>query len=302
VTTWYEEAFKLGSQIRGKWNGNAYTVERLLGAGANGLVLMVRNGKTQYALKAGFETVDHQSEINVLKELSKTDTSFRNYLVDVDDFVFEDKQIPFSVLRYIEGTTLSKYMQKNGQDWIYVIGTSLMKKLSELHKHGYVFGDLKIENMLISGFGDVTLIDYGGVTAKGRAIKQLTEIYDRGFWGAGERIAEESYDLFSFAILILHALDPKNRFSEFQRTLPQNRNIEMLQEVIHSHPIAAGLAPFLNKALQSKIYSSHDAYHMWKALVVQKKSRAVKTAQMPWLKICFAASLLIFGATVYLYW
>ncbi|MNI20983.1 Protein kinase domain protein [compost metagenome] len=302
MTTWYENAFKPGSQIQGKWYGHKYVVERLLGAGANGLVVLVRQGKSLFALKAGFETVDHQSEINVLKALSKTDTSFKNYLVDVDDFIFENKEIPFSVLRYIDGVTISSYLQKNGQDWIYVIGTSLLKKLSELHKHGYVFGDLKMENMLITGYGEVSLIDFGGVTPKGRAIKQLTEIYDRGYWSAGERFAEDSYDLFSFAILIIHALDHKNRMGELQRLLPQTRSIEHLQPIIKDHRLLQEVSSFLQRALQGQLRSSSQAYELWRAMAVRKKSRIRPKVKTSWLAVCFAASLLLFGATVYLTW
>lgn len=302
MTTWYEKAFRAGSRIRGKWNGKVYTVERQLGAGANGMVVLVRRGNSQFALKAGFETVDHQSEINMLRILSLTDTSFRNYLIDVDDFSFEDKQIPFSVLRYIDGVKLTGFMQKHGQEWIYVVGTKLLKKLTELHKSGLVFGDLKLENMLVSGYGDVELIDFGGVTPKGQSIKQLTEVYDRGYWGAGSRVAEESYDLFAFAVLILHALDDQDRLGHYQHSLPQNRSIDQLQDMIREHPLASTVAPFLNKALQGQIPTSLEAFRMWKELVVQKKSHAIQKNQSSWLKVCFAASLLVFGATIYLYW
>ena len=70
-------------------------------------------------------------------------------------------------MRYIEGMTISHFIHKRGQDWIYVIGSNLLRKLTEIHKSGYVFGDLKIENMIVSNYGDVDLIDFGGVTPKG---------------------------------------------------------------------------------------------------------------------------------------
>jgi serine/threonine protein kinase len=303
VTTWYERAFRPGARIRGKWNGRLYMIERQLGAGANGLVVLVRRGRSLYALKAGFETVDHQSEINVLRTLSRTETSFRHYLIDVDDFVFEGKEIPFSVMRFVEGVTLTAYLQKHGQDWIYVIGMKLLKKLMELHRSGFVFGDLKLENMLVFGYGDVELIDFGGVTAKGQSIKQLTEVYDRGYWSAGSRVAEESYDLFSFAVLILNALDDKGRFAAYRYMLPQNRRIDELQAMLLELPLANAVAPFLNKALQGQIDSSQEAFRLWKSLIMQKRTRVrTDSRKTPWLKICFAASLLLFGTTVYMYW
>jgi serine/threonine protein kinase len=303
VTTWYERAFRPGAHIRGKWNGRLYMIERQLGAGANGLVVLVRRGNAQYALKAGYETVDHQSEINVMQALSHTETSFRHYLIDVDDFVFEGKEIPFSVMRYIEGVSLSAYLQKKGQDWIYVIGTKLLKKLTELHGSGMIFGDLKLENMLVFGFGDVELIDFGGVTVKGQSIKQLTEVYDRGYWNAGSRVAEESYDLFAFAVLILNALDDQNRFASYQHALPQNRRIDDLQAMIRELPLTHAVAPFLHKALLGQFTSSQDALSLWKSLLIQKNGKLqFLPTKTPWLKVCFAASLLLFGATVYMYW
>jgi serine/threonine protein kinase len=301
VTTWYDDAFRPGSEIQGKWNGRMYVVERLLGAGSNGIVALVRRGPARFALKAGHETVDHQSEINSLLAISLTETSFKNFLIDADDMTVNGKEISFYVMRYIEGMAISNFIHKRGQDWIYVIGSNLLRKLTEVHKSGYVFGDLKIENMIVSNYGDVDLIDFGGVTPKGRAIKQLTEVYDRGFWNMGERVAEESYDLFSFAILLLKSLDQRKRFIGFSKMLPQNRDLGQLTAIMRENPVAAHIAPFLYKALNGEFSTSQEAYQYWRKIVSGKKI-AQSTLKMPWLKLCFAASLFIFGATVYVYW
>ncbi|MNQ70057.1 Serine/threonine-protein kinase PknL [compost metagenome] len=301
MTTWYDEAFRPGAEIKGKWNGHVYVVERLLGAGSNGIVALVRKGNARFALKAGYETVDHQSEINSLLAISLKENSFKNFLIDADDMIVQGKGISFYVMRYIEGVTLSEFIHKRGQDWIYVVGTNLLRKLTEIHKSGYVFGDLKAENMIVSNYGDVDLIDFGGVSSKGRAIKQLTEVYDRGFWNMGERVAEESYDLFSFAILLLKALDNRRRFAGFIKTLPQNRELAHLTAIMRENPVAAQLAPFINKALRGEFSSSVEALVYWKKLVAGKKA-AHTPLKMPWLKICFACSIFIFGATIYMFW
>lgn len=301
MTTWYEEAFRPGAEIQGKWNGHSYVVERLLGAGSNGVVVLVRKGTARFALKAGRETVDHQSEINSLLAISLTNTSFKNFLIDADDMKVRGKDISFYVMRYIDGMTISHFIHKRGQDWIYVIGSNLLRKLTEIHKSGYVFGDLKIENMIVSNYGDVDLIDFGGVTPKGRAIKQLTEVYDRGFWNMGERVAEESYDLFSFAILLLKSLDQRHRFTAINKMLPQNRDMDQLTAIMRENLAAAQIAPFLQKALKGEFGTSQEAYHYWRKLISGKKL-VQPTLKMPWLKICFAASIFIFGATVYMYW
>ncbi|MGG1514622.1 serine/threonine protein kinase [Paenibacillus oryzisoli] len=299
MTTWYEEAFRPGSEIKGKWHGHIYIVERIIGAGSNGIVALVRKGSSRFALKAGYETVDHQSEINSLVAITRKDNSFRNYLIDNDDMTVKGKDISFYVMRYIEGQTISDYLQKRGQDWIYVIGTNLLRKLTEIHQSGFVFGDLKAENMIVSGYGAVDLIDFGGVTPKGRAIKQLTEVYDRGFWSMGERVAEESYDLFSFAILLLKSLDHRNRFAGFTKMLPQNRELDQLTAIMRENKLAQQLSPFLLKALRGEFASSAEALRMWQRLVSGRKASAPKL-KMPWLKICFAASVFLFAFTVYM--
>lgn len=64
-------SYPTGTLINGKWRGNRYVVERMLGRGANGTVYLVqREGRRErYALKIGYDTLELQSEINVLTSL-----------------------------------------------------------------------------------------------------------------------------------------------------------------------------------------------------------------------------------------
>ena len=62
--------FVQGQKSKGNGTAEVYVVERLLGAGSNGIVALVRRGTARFALKAGYETVDHQSEINSLLAIS----------------------------------------------------------------------------------------------------------------------------------------------------------------------------------------------------------------------------------------
>ena len=85
-------SFKLdldkGMIITGKWRRHRYRVERLLGEGANGKVYLVERERRLLALKVGLDTVDLQSEINVLQALEGQQRK-RNgtdpFLYDVDD-------------------------------------------------------------------------------------------------------------------------------------------------------------------------------------------------------------------------
>ncbi|KZE73544.1 serine/threonine protein kinase [Paenibacillus elgii] len=299
VTTSFRPAFPAGTLVNGKWNHNAYRVERLLGEGANGKVYLVSRGKRYYALKVGFDAVDHQSEVNALKALSQSSTSFQQTLIDVDDFSWEGTDYPFCVTKYIKGKSLTEYMKQYGSDWIHLIGLNLLRKLSELHASGFVFGDLKAENMIISGYGEVALIDFGGVAAKGRAVKQFTEVYDRGFWNAGTRMADDAYDLFSFAVLMLSVTDRERRFHSVNSLLPQNRNVEWLLDMLKGNALLAPSAPVLRKALTGRYTSSKQALADWRARGSAYRPVRKKPVKGGWIKLCFAASLLMFGAAIY---
>ncbi|AQZ47192.1 protein kinase [Paenibacillus larvae] len=298
MTTWYKDSLVPGMTLKGKWNGRAYLVEKLLGAGANGQVMLVRSGQQRYAMKIGFDPLDHQSEVNALKEVSEKTTTFRGYLIDVDDAVIQGKETPFFVMKYIEGKPLLSFLADMGIDWIYMIGLQILKRLRDLHANGWIFGDLKIENMVVCGYGQAELIDFGGVTPKGKAVKQFTEMYDRGYWNAGERLAEEGYDLFSFAVMVILAVAGKNSLGDPALMLPQNRSIDMLEEVIKANPCLKKLSPFLLRALRGTFSGTREAVLLWKQLYAKPRN-AVSSSHPSWVKVCFFVSLLMLGTTLY---
>lgn len=301
MTSSFDTAVSTGSMVTGKWKKSQYLIERNLGEGANGKVYLVRKGIAVYAMKVGFDAIDLQSEINVLKQLSRQSGTFHSFLIDVDDFQSQGKSYTFYIMKYIKGQTLDEFLSLRGEEWLGLLGLNLLAKLSELHALGWIFGDLKMENILVSGYGQVELVDFGGVTDKGRAVKQFTEVYDRGYWGAGSRIADEGYDLFSFAVLYLHVTgQAKDCFSK--QMIPQNRSVEWLMEKLdHSSP---DYAPILKKALEGKFKSSAEAYQQWKTLFYQgnppPKERATPKV-IVWIQASFIISVVLLLAVLYFY-
>ncbi len=289
-----EPHFKDGTQIVGKWNKHKYRIEHHIGEGSNGKVYLVRKGMHSYAMKMGFSVHDHQSEVNALKELEFSDKS-RPYLIDVDDFQDQDLDYPFYVMKYVKGLCISEYIRQKGQDWIYLIGRNLLKRLHHIHIQGWVFGDLKPDNVMVSKYGQVDLIDYGGVSARGHSVKQFTEVYDRGFWQAGLRTADESYDLFSFAILCIHCLEPKLAIPE----LPQNRDIDYLLEVIDKNSTFHPLRPFLIKAIRGQYLTSKQAYQEWSHLTHRTHKKVPANPHNSWLRPAFFASAVGLASTIY---
>ncbi|GAA0320670.1 serine/threonine protein kinase PrkT [Bacillus carboniphilus] len=200
--------FKLSPRtvIDGKWNHEQYEVVKELGFGANGTVFLTTNSNgSSVAVKLSTQTSSVASEVNVLKALSKVQgSSLGPSLYDVDDWSINGKTIPFYAMEYIEGKDIKGFIQERGTSWILVLTIQLLNDLHQLHELGWVFGDLKPENLIVSTRPPrIRCVDVGGTTQIGRSIKEFTEFYDRGYWGLGSRKAEPSYDLFAVAMVII---------------------------------------------------------------------------------------------------
>src|SRR5699024_1968970 len=114
------------------------------------------------------------------------------------------------VIEYVQGYSINSFMKRRGYECVGVFMLQLLGDLQKLHETGWVFGDLKVENLIVtSPTPRIRWIDVGGTTQMGRAVKEYTELYDRGYWGLGTRRAEASYDLFSLAMVFLRIFDPK---------------------------------------------------------------------------------------------
>lgn len=301
--------YPVGTVITGKWRGNRYVVERMLGKGANGTVYLVqREGRREkYALKVGNDTLELQSEINVLTSLqscrkrsehrARRESPLSSFLLESDDFK-DGVNEPFYVMRYVEGRPLHRFLAKQGASWLGLVGLRVLEKLQKLHECGFVFGDLKPENVMVSDYGEAELIDYGGASPMGRSVKQFTEWHDRGFWNAGSRTGDESYDLFSFAVLCLRLLNEEG-LKACALQLPQTRNVDDLMRLARNLPDKK-LSSWLCLALKGGFPGSAQAAAVWKQHIYgQRKQEKEVMATPRWLKNAFMLSLFVLAFTIY---
>ncbi|WP_035099001.1 serine/threonine protein kinase [Anoxybacteroides tepidamans] len=203
----------VGTVVVGKWHHHAYKIIKLLGNGANGAVYLAESKRGLVAIKVSDSNTTILSEVNVLKRFSKVQgVALGPSLLDVDDWFDPsvNRLIPFYVMEYIRGEEFFTFIKKRGKEWIIILMLQLLSSLEKLHKEGWVFGDLKPENLLVAGMPPtIRLLDVGGTTLQGRAIKEFTEFYDRGYWGLGSRKADPAYDLFAVAMIMIHACYPR---------------------------------------------------------------------------------------------
>ncbi|RUS48737.1 serine/threonine protein kinase [Cohnella sp. AR92] len=283
-----------GTILKGKWNGRKYRLERLLGVGSNGQVYLASFGRSFCAVKLGRDASDLQAEANVLASLDHREKR-PPFLLDVDDAVLNGTTLPFYVMQYVPGTPVRTYLRKHGAEWYGIVGYRLLKRLAELHDAGWIFGDVKNDNILVSDYGKIALVDYGGMTASGRAVRQFTEIYDRGYWTAGSRTADPSYDWFSVAVLWIHVLDEKRLLHLTRTLLPQNRDPGELMALVKTNPNLKPMTGWFERALHGRFESTQEAAEAWRTAV-----HGVQSAKAPspplvprWMAGVFALSILL---------
>lgn len=295
----YYPTLPVGTEFIGKWHKNRYVIDRLLGIGANGQVYRVHTGKSVFALKVGFDPVDLQSEVNVLNSLGKDRVTGDPFLIESDDFLYQGESFPFYVMKYVNGSGIREFIQTQGNEWLPLAGYRLLQKLGSLHDAGWVFGDLKPENVIVHGYGQIELIDYGGVTPTGRSVKQYTERYDRGYWAAGTRTADAHYDLFSYAVLCIELTDGDSLQTLISRLLPQERNPQQLLALVRENPVLNPFRVWFERALRQGFASSAEAREEWRGLMQVYFRGSGQDRQSRWPMALFIASLLLFSTTLY---
>lgn len=263
-----------GMVLRGKWHEERYVVHKKLGSGAIGSVYLCEWKNKYVALKISEKGSSMMSEVNVLKALGKVQgKKLGPSLLDVDDWDSgHDKPYTFYVMEYLHGEPLATYMQKHGHEWVGVFTLQLLNDLAALHQAGWVFGDLKMENLLVvSPPTRVRWIDVGGTTQMGRAIKEYSAFYDRAYWDLGSRRAEASYDLFALVMAILAVFYPK-RF-------PKSNHPEetILKKIQASKGLRIYYKPF-KKAIQGKYTTSEQMKDDMKLLLKRVQYKSKKNA------------------------
>ncbi|WP_010531203.1 protein kinase domain-containing protein [Lentibacillus jeotgali] len=253
---WKKQGINLkpGTVIHGKWHQNRYVIKRKIGQGAIGTVYLCDCNGQYGALKISKNATSMTVEVNVLKSLEKVQGNCLGpSLLDVDDWEMSpNSKCSFYVMEYLQGEPITRFISRHGHEWTPIFMLQLLDDLEHLHQAGWVFGDFKSENLIVIPHPPtVRWIDVGGTTQIGRAIKEYTEFYDRGYWGLGSRKAEPSYDLFALVMVFLNIYYPK-RFEKGAN--PKATLLKKLNDVRQLR----GYKECLKKALLGGYQSSAD--------------------------------------------
>lgn len=291
----HEVRLRVGTIIRGKWHGNTYKVIRLLGSGTVGSVYLCTHQGRHIALKLSEQSISMTAEVQALKLLQKTkvqDSGLGPYLLDVDDWeVRAGKLLAFYAMEYVDGVSLQTFISRQGTVWIGPLLLQLLEQLERLHQIGYIFGDLKNDNIIITDNPPtVRLIDVGGMTKMGRSVKEYTNFYDRAYWRLGKRLAEPSYDLFAVTMVLLTIFYPR-KFTRSGDSLSLIRG--KISRVKSLHPYAPVLLRGVTSTYQTSQKMRHDLY---KRIAITKRDNQKRSP-----KTFVTELLLISGSAFFFY-
>ncbi|MCL1632478.1 protein kinase [Sporolactobacillus sp. CPB3-1] len=299
-----------GTMIVGKWHRNRYQLIRLLGSGAQGTVYLGHSGDAHpVAIKLAKDRSSLISEAHILEQFGRLQGDpLGPSLYDSDDWVTGGSTVGFCVMEYLEGTSLSEVLKKKAFDWSLVYVLQLLKQLAQLHKTGYIFGDLKPENLMLIRPGySIRCLDFGGATKIGRSVREYTEFYDRGYWGLGSRRAEPSYDLFACAMILIYAAagrritrssEPQNQLKHFidsQGKLVPYRHF-LLSALSSDYTSAEQMRKELVRAMMA--VESHERHNSHAAAARYPRPRT-KRKSNGWTPAWLAASMIITAYIVF---
>lgn len=300
----------LPKYLTGKWHQHSYQLQRELGSGANGTVYLASTSKgDKVALKIGADSLDLFMEVNMLREIQpKGEIRVGPFVIDVDDLSIQGQNHTFYVMEYVEGERLDHYVARVGAEWVPILMVQLLSRLQILHAQGWIFGDLKPENiMVVKADKQLRLIDFGGVTKIGNAVRQFTEEYDRAAWLAGDRRSSAAYDLFSVAVMMVKLMSGREEWKKISLT---KRNHHLLCDIIRSNNNLYPYRNVLTRALEGKhATATQMRQELVDALRVkttvpgsEQDAQQDKDIIGKWIGGIFAASLVILAGSLYYLW
>lgn len=242
--------------IIGKWNKNKYIILEKIGEGGIGVVYKVKDklGKI-WALKMSGNANSITREYNIMKEFSNLESVPK--VLEMDDYETKKEILYFFVMEFVEGKNLKDYLKNTTIQIREIVGIGLivLKNLKELINKGYVYTDIKLDNILIDiKTNRLVFIDFGSVIDKEWGVREYTPAYNMISWGIHRNYNHIDGTIFGITMLIISMIFQK----EFS---PLNNKITGIIKIIKKSDINVLLKKILIKVLQFG-YISIDSYEI----------------------------------------
>jgi len=253
----------IGYIVEGKWGKHKYQILQFLGEGGIGRVYKVKDLDTNefYALKLSDDLHSITKEYEILKKFQYMELFPR--IREIDDCFLDVLKMYYIAMEYIDGNNLKVYREKKPMKVQDVIGLAAIigRTFRILHNNHLVFGDLKLENLMIDKNKKILrIIDFGGVTPMGYGIKEFTPLYDRASWKTGTRRADEKYDLFSLNMFIVTLLLNRNISVE-------GNSVDNLMKQLETVDISPCLIHLIHMGLRQKILTFDEYLYQLEEII-----------------------------------
>lgn len=244
-----------GEVVRGKWNKNRYTVLKKLGQGGVGFVYKVKDEKGRIkALKISEDINSITREYENMKKFEMIRIVPNAY--EIDDYKKYGETFHFFILDYIEGYNLKQIIKVRSVSIQDIINISIiiLKNLKTIHDFGYIYSDIKLENIMIDKRDKkIYLIDFGGVVDKSLGFKEYTPTYNIVSWGIDSK--DHSTSMIFGVNMLLTSMILR------QEPSPLVKDVREVREEIKNKPIRKSLKRTMTIALDGN-FRDVDRYIM----------------------------------------
>lgn len=231
---------------------------RLLGEGTFGTVVLVRERATQkhYAVKVmnKSQLVNEDQLDNIIVERQVLREAGPHPFIVECYSGFQTPQAVVLVLEYVPGGDMYDLLKRHGcltdADTRFYLA-EIVVALAELHRHNFVFRDLKLENILIDVAGHCRLTDFGlagKVMSSSGSERQIFDISGTAIYQAPEMLAGKGHgrvvDWWALGVLAYVLLAGRPPFSGdtrealFKNISSHQLNLDEDERVSHISDVA----------------------------------------------------------------
>ncbi|OAL51222.1 Pkinase-domain-containing protein [Pyrenochaeta sp. DS3sAY3a] len=210
---------------------DSYNKQKKIGQGASGSVYVARiregatspmarrvmqeNGpRAQVAIKQMDLRNQPRKELIVNEIIVMKDSKHPNIVNFLDAFLQEEQSELWVVMEFMEGGALTDVIDNNpsiSEDQIATISFETCKGLEHLHNQNIIHRDIKSDNVLLDGRGNVKITDFGFCAKLTEQRSKRATMVGTPYWMAPEVVKQKEYgnkvDIWSLGIMAIEMIE-----------------------------------------------------------------------------------------------
>ncbi|KAF1983395.1 Pkinase-domain-containing protein [Aulographum hederae CBS 113979] len=210
---------------------DSYNKQKKIGQGASGSVYVARirenapsptaqalqqkyGSKAQVAIKQMDLRNQPRKELIVNEIIVMKDSKHPNIVNFLDAFLQEEQSELWVVMEFMEGGALTDVIDNNtniSEDQIATVCLETCKGLKHLHEQNIIHRDIKSDNVLLDGRGNVKITDFGFCAKLTEQRNKRATMVGTPYWMAPEVVKQKEYgskvDIWSLGIMAIEMIE-----------------------------------------------------------------------------------------------